>query len=181
MLEALLSRRPRAKKRIPGLHEKKGMADKMTPQGGTARQIVRATIHFIDGTKITLRFPRQSGTDETSIVANVKKALEAEQIVAEVDGDLLVIPMKNVKYIQLSPAPPSLPDGALKNVIVKGVKVVDWGWADDLFLSRMPDSEASHFYAPKEKPWDRPILEDANGWICISQLSEEDCVGEASS
>jgi hypothetical protein len=33
----------------------------------------------------------------------------------EVEGNLLVIPMRNVKYVELIPAPEQLPDGVIRN------------------------------------------------------------------
>jgi len=41
-------------------------------------QEVTGTIHFMDGSKISLRWPRQAGTGAQIIAANVRKALEAE-------------------------------------------------------------------------------------------------------
>lgn len=38
-------------------------------------------IRFMDGSKISVRYPKQAGNDPTTIVANVKKALEADRIV----------------------------------------------------------------------------------------------------
>jgi hypothetical protein len=73
-------------------------------------------VHFIDRTKIILQYPQQTETDPTTMVSNVKKALEADKIVAEVQGDLIVIPVRNIKYIQVSPAPDELPKGVLRNV-----------------------------------------------------------------
>jgi hypothetical protein len=77
-------------------------------------QEVTGTIHFMDGSKIALRLPRQAGTGSQIIAANVKRALEADRIMVEVDGELLLIPMRNVKYIQLAPAPKELPTGVLR-------------------------------------------------------------------
>ncbi len=34
---------------------------------------------------------------------------------AEVEGQLLMIPMRNVKYVVISPAPESLPQGIVRN------------------------------------------------------------------
>ncbi len=79
-------------------------------------QRVTGTIHFMDGSKLSLQWPRQAGTDPQTVAANVKKALEVDRIVAEVDGTLLVIPMRNVKYIQITPAPEKLPAGILRGV-----------------------------------------------------------------
>ena len=77
-------------------------------------QEVTGTIHFMDGSKIALRWPRQAGTGSQIIAANVKKALEADRMIVEVDGDLLLIPLRNVKYVQLTPAPKELPAGVLR-------------------------------------------------------------------
>ena len=73
--------------------------------------LVSLTVFFLDGTKVTFRYPRQSGTDPATIAATVKKAIDADKLLIEADGDLLVIPIKSVKYIQLSPAPPHLARG----------------------------------------------------------------------
>jgi hypothetical protein len=47
-------------------------------------------------------------------VTAVKRAIDADKLVLEVDGNLLVIPIKSVKYIQVSPAPAHLPAGVLR-------------------------------------------------------------------
>jgi CMP-2-keto-3-deoxyoctulosonic acid synthetase len=75
---------------------------------------VTMTVHFLDGKAMSFDYPRQSGTDQAAIVATVKKAIEADRLVIEVDGDLLVIPVRSVKYVRLSPAPPHLPAGVLR-------------------------------------------------------------------
>jgi hypothetical protein len=79
---------------------------------------VTATIHFTDQTKIVLEYPQQSGSDPATIVSNVTKVLEADNILAEVSGDLLVIPTRNIKYIHVHPAPPKLPAGVIRNVLL---------------------------------------------------------------
>lgn len=76
------------------------------------------TVFFMDGTKVSFRYPKQAGTDASTIAANVKKAIDAEKLVLEVDGDLLVIPMRNIKYVQVSPAPAHLPSGVLRQARV---------------------------------------------------------------
>ena len=72
-------------------------------------------IRFMDGSKITVRYPKQAGNDPATIVANVRKALEADRILVEVDGNLLFIPLGNVKYLQIIPAPDVLPSTTLRN------------------------------------------------------------------
>ncbi len=77
---------------------------------------VMGTIHFMDGTKLSLSWPRQAGTGDGIIASNIKKALEADRILAEVDGSLLLIPVRNIKYIQITPSPQKLPLGVLRGV-----------------------------------------------------------------
>ncbi len=72
-------------------------------------------IRFMDGSKITLRYPKQAGTDPTTIAANVRKALEADRLLVEMDGNLLFIPLANVKYVEVRPAPDVLPPTVLRN------------------------------------------------------------------
>jgi hypothetical protein len=72
------------------------------------------TVHFMDGTKLLVRYPRLTGVDATTIAAAVRRALDAEKVIVEVDGDLLIIPMRNVKYFHLTPAPDHLPQGVIR-------------------------------------------------------------------
>ncbi len=80
--------------------------------------LVSMTVFFLDGTKATFRYPRQSGTDSSTIASTVKKAIDADKLLLEADGDLLVIPIASVKYIQVSPAPSQLPSGVLRQARV---------------------------------------------------------------
>jgi hypothetical protein len=80
--------------------------------------LVSMTVFFMDGTKASFRYPRQAGTDASTIAATVKKAIDSEKLVLEVDGNLLVIPMRNIKYVQVTPAPAHLPQGVLRNARV---------------------------------------------------------------
>ena len=81
---------------------------------------VYGTIYFMDKTKMTLRWPRQAGNDPIEIAATIKKALESDKIMAEVEGRLVIIPVRNVKYIEISPAPPKLPKGVLLGAEIMG-------------------------------------------------------------
>ena len=77
-------------------------------------RLASMTVFFMDGTKIAFRYPKQAGADPATITANVKRAIDADKLVLEVDNDLLVIPIRNIKYIQVSPAPAHLPGGVLR-------------------------------------------------------------------
>lgn len=75
---------------------------------------VTGTIFFMDGTKVSLKWPRQAGNDPSTIATNIKNALEADNLMLEVSDHLMVIPMRNVKYFQITPPPEKLPKGVLK-------------------------------------------------------------------
>lgn len=75
---------------------------------------VVTTIFFTDSSKMTLTWPQQAGEDPNIIAMNVRKALDQDKLAMEVDGDLIIIPMENIKYIQITPAPSELPQNVLK-------------------------------------------------------------------
>ena len=75
------------------------------------------TIHFTDGSKMSLRFPKQVKSDET-VSVRLEKILDRATLLVEADGALLVFPLSNVKYLQVSPAPPKLPDYVIKDASV---------------------------------------------------------------
>ena len=78
----------------------------------------QVVIHFMDGSKIVLNWPKPTGEDAVTTNANIRKALEAERIMAEVNGSLLVIPVRNIKYVQLTPVPETLPRETLRGAWV---------------------------------------------------------------
>jgi hypothetical protein len=81
---------------------------------------VTMNVFFLDGTRVSFDYPRQSGRDQAAIVATVQKAIASERLVLEVDGDLVVIPIRSVKYVQVSPGPPHLPAGVLRQARLHG-------------------------------------------------------------
>ena len=79
-----------------------------------ATELARLIIHFTDGTSLDAAAPQE--TDPAQVLQNVQRAMEADKIMLEMDGGLLLIPLNNVKYIQLSPSPDTLPDGVIRGV-----------------------------------------------------------------
>ena len=73
------------------------------------------TIHFIDGTKMKLDFPKQA---ERQSVIKLKEILAARHLVAETEGVLLVFPVDNIKYIEAFPAPSQLPEFAIRGASI---------------------------------------------------------------
>jgi len=71
------------------------------------------TIHFTDGSKLSVTFPKQ--TDMLyKIVSRVEKALDADKLAIEIGGELFVIPMNNIKYMQVSPCPEKMPETVIR-------------------------------------------------------------------
>ena len=77
------------------------------------------TIHYLDGSKLDLRFPRQVKSDD-SVSVRLDRVLEKELLLVEVDGALMIVPFTSIKYLQVSPAPPKLPD-----YVIKGASMID--------------------------------------------------------
>jgi hypothetical protein len=75
------------------------------------------TVHFTDGTKMGLNFPKQVKSDET-VSVRLEKILDRAALLVEADGALLVFPFSNVKYLQVYPSPPKLPDYVIKGASV---------------------------------------------------------------
>jgi hypothetical protein len=67
------------------------------------------TIHFMDSSKLSLRFPKQTANEHAAVL-KLKEVLNTRQLLVEADGALLVIPFENIKYIQAYPAPKRLPE-----------------------------------------------------------------------
>jgi hypothetical protein len=70
-------------------------------------------IHFMDGSKMNLDFPKQVASQGAAAI-KLKEALAARHLIVEADGALMVIPFENIKFIQVYPAPPQLPEYAIK-------------------------------------------------------------------
>ncbi len=74
-----------------------------------------ATFYFLDNSSIKLTWPKQGSKDPQVFAGQVKKGLESDKFMAEVEGQLVIIPMRNVKYVVISPAPESLPQGIVRS------------------------------------------------------------------
>jgi hypothetical protein len=76
-------------------------------------------IHFTDGTKKVLEFPQQVADSDANAAARIKDALESRHLTLEADGALIVVPLENVKYLQVYPAPKKLPAGVIRGASFK--------------------------------------------------------------
>lgn len=77
------------------------------------------TIYFMDGSKMSVDFPKQVGNDEY-IPMRAERVLEKDLLFIEVDGAVLGIPFANIKYFQIYPAPSKLPDFVIKGASIRG-------------------------------------------------------------
>lgn len=75
----------------------------------------RAIIHFTDASKLDLEWPKQDAQGHLFLSEAIRKAVQTERLLVEVGGNLLIIPMQNVKYVEVIPAPEQLPDGVVRN------------------------------------------------------------------
>jgi len=76
-------------------------------------------IHFNDGSKKLLAFSAPVADADANLVARLKEALDASQLLVEADGALIVIPVGSIKYLQCFPAPKKLPAHAIRGVSIK--------------------------------------------------------------
>jgi hypothetical protein len=78
------------------------------------------TIYFTDGSDLMVNFPKQD-VNPRLLAKRVQTALDARQLAIEVDNQLLVIPIDNIKYFKMSPSPEKLPE----TVILGGSILID--------------------------------------------------------
>jgi hypothetical protein len=63
----------------------------------------RLTLHFNDGTKLSFEFPEQ-GPNAAAKQLKLAEFMTSRHVVIEADGDVLVFPIANIKYIVLGGA-----------------------------------------------------------------------------
>jgi len=77
------------------------------------------TIHFNDGSKLSLDFPTQS-PNEAAAALKLDDVLKNRYILMEADSTFLMIPFENVRYVQVYPAPKTVPN----HTYIKGATVI---------------------------------------------------------
>lgn len=65
------------------------------------------TIHFNDGSKLSLDFPKQA-PNEAAAALKLDDVLKKRYMLFEAESTFLMIPFENVRYLQLYPAPASV-------------------------------------------------------------------------
>ena len=75
------------------------------------------TVYFNDGTSMKIDFPKQVANDIAAGM-RLKEIFTAKQLLAEIDGALVVIPFDSIKYVVAHPAPPTLPEYTIKGATI---------------------------------------------------------------
>ena len=75
----------------------------------------RMIVHYNNGTKLELSFATQIRNSGAAVLEAIKKVMESDKLVLEAGGRLIVIPWASVKQLEVTPVPPSLPFGTIKN------------------------------------------------------------------
>ena len=76
------------------------------------------TIHFNDGSKMSLDFPKQA-SNEAAQHLKLDDVLKKRYMLFEADSTFLMVPFENVKYVQVYPAPADVPG----HTYIKGATV----------------------------------------------------------
>ena len=59
------------------------------------------TLHFLDGSKLSLAFDEQ-GPNAAARKLKVDKLLASKQLVVEAEGNVMIFPVASIKYMSLS-------------------------------------------------------------------------------
>jgi hypothetical protein len=78
------------------------------------------TIHFNDGSKLSLDFPKQTA-NEVAAMLKLNDVLQKRHILFEADSTLVMVPFENVKFVQIYPAPAEITGQTyIKGASIKG-------------------------------------------------------------
>ena len=78
------------------------------------------TIHFNDGSKVSMDFPRQTPS-EIAAMLKLNDMLKKRYMLFEADSTFMMVPFENVKYVQVYPAPAEIPG----QTYIKGANIKD--------------------------------------------------------
>jgi len=73
------------------------------------------TVHLMDGTKMRFTGPKQT-KDDWDAIRKTQVILDRPYLCLETEDSAIIIPMANVKYIEVSPRPSALPEFFFKSV-----------------------------------------------------------------
>ena len=79
----------------------------------SGQNIGHMTISYTDGT--VQRFEYYRAEDLVNLVGLIEDILNSNQLAIEADGTMLIIPMQNIKTIEVSPSPEKMPRYVIRN------------------------------------------------------------------
>ena len=82
------------------------------PETADSRQ---AIFNFADGTQLVVEWPFSRPDEAPRLESRVQRALSSSQFTVEAGGNLVVIQMANVNYVEIIPAPAELPPEVIRN------------------------------------------------------------------
>lgn len=85
----------------------------------TPAPLAHLIVTFIDGTVKTFGLTEMQG-DELQMASRIRSMMESNTLALETASGLMIIPMYNIRFIEVSPAPPKLPD-----TVITGAMLVD--------------------------------------------------------
>jgi hypothetical protein len=81
----------------------------------------KLVVHYNNGTRLEMSFPVQIKNSQAAVLEAMKRILESDKLAIEADGRLIVIPWASVARLEVSPVPPSVPFGVIKNAKMEHV------------------------------------------------------------
>ncbi len=78
------------------------------------------TIYFNDGTNLSFAFPEQSDRTALDAITRMEEYLKYDHVMVEADGTLLTFPYSSIKYLEIHPAPTTLPAQ-----VIRGARIAD--------------------------------------------------------
>ena len=75
----------------------------------------QAVFNFTDGTQLVVEWPFWSPEEAPELESALHKAIASPQCSVQVGGNLMVIQMANVNYVEIIPAPARLPSEVIRN------------------------------------------------------------------
>jgi hypothetical protein len=77
----------------------------------------QVTITFTDGAVQTFHLTESQG-DEMQMASRIRHLMESNFLALETDQKLLLLPMHNIRAIEVSPSPAKLPDTVLRHAVI---------------------------------------------------------------
>ena len=82
----------------------------------------QAVFNFTNATQLVIEWPGADPEGAAVSVGELHRALGAPQFHAQVGGNLMVIQMANVNYVEIIPAPESLPAEVVRHATARRVE-----------------------------------------------------------